>query len=132
MSWISWEGKLQLPTSNAPVGEKVYFRCRPEFGSLQGCLAILTKALYGLKTSARACRLHLSEVLENQLSYKSCIVDPDVWFREAGKENHNYYEMLLVYTDDNLVISHRAKETMSQLNQFFLVKKAAIGPPTTY
>ena len=83
-------------------------------------------------TSARAWRLHLSEVLENQLSYKSCLVDPDIWLREAGKQNNKYYKMLLVYTDDILVFSHRAKETMSQLDQHFLVKKDSIGPPTTY
>ena len=52
-------GDVAAAYLNAPVGEKAYFRCRPEFGSLQGCLAILTKALYGLKTSARAWRLHL-------------------------------------------------------------------------
>ena len=27
-------------TAGTPVGEKVYFRCKPEFGSLQGHLAI--------------------------------------------------------------------------------------------
>ena len=125
-------GDVTAAYLNAPVGEKVYFRCGPEFGSLQGCLANLTKALYGLKTSARAWRLHPSEVLKNQLGYKSCLVDPDIWLREAGKENHKYYEVLLVYTDDILVISYRAKEAMSQLEQHFLVKKDPIGPPTTY
>ena len=38
--------------------------------------------------------------------------------------------MLLVYTDDILVISHRAKEAMSQHDQPFLIKKDSIGPPT--
>ena len=125
-------GDVAAAYLNTPVGEKVYFRCRPEFGSLQGCLAILTKALYGLKTSARAWRLHLSEVIKNQSGYKSFLVDPDVWLREAAKEDHKYYEMLLVYTDDILAISHRAKEAISLLNQHFLVKKASVGPPSTY
>ena len=125
-------GDVTAAFLNAPVGEKVYFRCRPEFGSLQGHLAILTNASYGLKTSARAWRLNLSEVLENQLGYKSCLVDPDIWLRETGKENHKHYKMLLVYTDDILVISHRAKEAMSQLDQHFLAKKDSIGHPTTY
>ena len=107
-------GDVTAAYLNVQVGEKVYFRCGPEFGSLQGHLAILAKVLYGLKTSARAWRLHLSEVLENQLNYKSCLVDPDIWLSEAGKENHKYYEMLLVYTDDILVISHRAKEALPQ------------------
>ena len=127
---ISWQGMSQLPTSTHQLVRRI--TSNAEFGSLQGYVAILTKALYGLKTSTRAWRLHLSEVLENQLSYKSCLVDPDIWLREAGKENHKYYKMLLVYMDDILVIFHRAKEAMSQLDQHFLVKKDSIGPPTTY
>ena len=52
----------------------------------------------------------------------------------SREEDHKYYsyEMLLVYTDDILVISHRAKEAMSHLDQHFLVKKDSIGPSTTY
>ena len=49
-------GDVTAAYLNIPVGEKVYFRCGAEFGSLQGHLAILTKALYGLKTSARCIR----------------------------------------------------------------------------
>ena len=104
---------------NTPVGEKVYFRCGPEFSSLQGHLAILTKALYGLNTSARAWRLHLSEVLESQLSHKSCLADPNIWLREAGKENHNYYEMLLVYTDNILVFPTEPRKQCHSLISTF-------------
>ena len=113
-------GDVAATYLNAPVDEKAYFQCRLEFGSLQGCLAILTKALYGLKISARTWRLHLSEVLENQLGCKSCLGDPDIWLREAGKQDNKYYEMLLVYTDDILVISHRArKQCHSSISSFW-------------
>ena len=26
----------------------------------------------------------------NQLGCESCLVDPDVWLREAGKQDHKY------------------------------------------
>ena len=51
-------GDVAAAYLHAPVGEKVYFSCGPEIGSLQVHLAILTKALYALRTSARAWRLH--------------------------------------------------------------------------
>ena len=57
---------------NAPVGEKVYFRCGAEFGNLAGRYALLTKALYGLKTSAAARRNHLAHVLEQKMCSMPC------------------------------------------------------------
>ena len=126
-------GDVAAAYLNAPAGEKVYFRCGPEFGQLEGRLGILTKALYGLKTSARAWRMHLGQVLELEMHFEACKADPDVWMRKATKEDGTeYYEFLLVYTDDILIVSHRPREAMSQLDQNFLVKSDSIGSPTTY
>ena len=118
---------------NAPAGEKVYFQCGPEFGLLEGRLAVLTKVLYGLKTSARAWRMHLAQVLEMEINFEACKADPDMWLCKATKEDGTeYYEMLLVYIDDILIVSHWLKEAMSQLDQNFLVKGDSISPPKTY
>ena len=126
-------GDVAAAYLNAPVGEKVYFRCGPEFGLLEGRLAVLTKALYGLRTSARAWRMHLGQVLELEMHFEACKADPDVWMRKATKEDGTeYHELLLVYTDDILIISHRPREAMSQLDQNFLVKSDSIGSPSTY
>ena len=40
------------------------------------------------------------------LEFSSCRADPDVWFRAAKREdNSDYYEYVLLYVDDCLVIS---------------------------
>ena len=64
---------------NAPTGEKVYFQCSVEFGNLAGHYALLSKALYRLKTSATAWRNHLAHVLEKKMGFTPCRVDPNVW-----------------------------------------------------
>jgi hypothetical protein len=44
---------------NAPVREKVYTTCGPEFGkSVEGRYALIVRALYGLKSSGAAWRAH--------------------------------------------------------------------------
>ena len=43
-----------------------------------------------------------------------------------------YYEYILVYTDDILVISHELKEALIQLDQHFLLKRDSIKEPDLY
>ena len=47
------------------------------------------------------------EHLEVELGYQSTVADPDVWRRPAVKsDGEAYYEYVLCYVDDILVISH--------------------------
>ena len=119
---------------NAPCGEKVYFRCGPEFGNLEGQYAILTKALYGLKTSAAAWRNQLAQVLEQEMDFVACKADPNVWMRVGTKEatKEQFYEYLLVYTDDILVVLDKPKGVLTQLDQHFLLKRDSIKEPDLY
>ncbi len=81
----------------------------PEFGELQGCPVLIVRVLYGLKSNGAAWRSHLANTL-CQLGYKSCLADPDVWLRPATKPNgFQYYEYVLVYVDDVLVLSHNVR-----------------------
>jgi hypothetical protein len=64
------------------------------------------RALYGLKSSGAAWRAHLAGTLQS-LGFISSLADPDVWYREATKpDGFQYYEYLLAYVDDILVLSH--------------------------
>ena len=47
----------------AKCREKFYTRAGPEFGSDQGKLMLITRALYGLKTSSASFRSYLAETL---------------------------------------------------------------------
>ena len=43
-----------------------------------------------------------------------------------------YYEYILVYMDDILIISHEPKEALAQLDQQFLLKRDSIKEPDLY
>jgi hypothetical protein len=117
---------------NAPAREQVYTTAGPEFGpELEGKTVLIVRALYGLKSSGAAWRAHLANTLQ-QLGYKSCLADPDVWFREATKDNgYQYYEYVLVYVDDILVLSHQGDKTMKALEDFYCLKDG-FAQPTRY
>jgi hypothetical protein len=117
---------------NAEPREKVYTMAGPEFGGeLQGKSVLIAHALYGLKSSSAAWRAHHANTLY-QLGYNSCLANPDVWFRPAKKEDGlEYYEYVLVYVDDLLVLSHQGEKTMKALQDFYRLKDG-FGPPTQY
>jgi Reverse transcriptase (RNA-dependent DNA polymerase) len=119
---------------NAPCKERVYTICGAEFGPENiGRVAVIEKALYGLRTSAFAWREHLSTTLEKSLGFSPCVADNDVWMRPATKnDGSEYYELVLVHTDDLLVVSHQAQSILTQLDQHYVLKPGSIGPPKVY
>jgi Reverse transcriptase (RNA-dependent DNA polymerase) len=118
---------------NAPCHEKVYTTCGMEFGIENvGRVAVIVKALYGLKTSAFAWREHLSQTL-TKLGFKFCVADNDVWLRGIdSKSQGKLYEYVLVYTDDILCISLDPANVLNCINQHYLLKPDSIGVPKTY
>ena len=65
--------------------------------------------------------------------YSSCLADPDLWMREAKLDNGtDYYEYILLYVDDCLVISQHPKESLHRLGKYFPLKPESIGPPKLY
>ena len=116
----------------ADCREKIYIIAGPEFGSEAGSVMIIRKALYGLKSSGAAFRAHLAETLYD-LSYIPTKADPDVWIRPAVKPNgFEYYEMVLVYVDDILCISHDPKATMAGIQATFKLKDNKVEEPDFY
>ena len=116
----------------APCREKCWTIGGKEFGSDEGKPFIIRKALYGLKSSGAAFRAFLAETLDD-IGFKSSEADPDVWMKAAVKpDGEEYYEYILVYVDDILCISHKAKETMRLIAKDFKFKKDEIKPPEIY
>jgi hypothetical protein len=67
------------------------------------------------------------------LGYESSKGDPDVWLKPAIKPTQEeYYEYLLVYTDDILAIGVNPKEVLDRLNKYFTLKPESIQPPDNY
>jgi len=117
---------------NAPCGEKIFTRLGPESGQMQGRLAIIEKALYGLKSSANAWRNHLSESLR-ELGWRPTLSDGDVWSRGARRDDgEDLYEHLLVCTDDLLCVSLDPRRHLEQIDTIFKLKEDSIQQPTLY
>ena len=117
----------------APITVKYWTTCGPEFGpELEGSVAYIVRALYGTKCGGRDFRNHLRECME-MLGYESCLADPDLWIRKAVMDNGvEYYEYMLIYTDDCLAISQHAREALMEINKYFPMKPSSIGPPKIY
>ena len=96
-------------------------------------MALIHRALYGGKAAGRDFRNHLCSCMEF-LNFKSCLADPDVWMRPAIKSDGNtYYEYILLYVDDALVVSENAESILrNELRRYFHLKEESIGPPTVY
>jgi len=72
---------------------------------------LIVRALYRLKSSGAAWHAHLaSSILD--VGFSSSLADPDVWLRAANHmDGRTYYEYLLVFVDDIVIISERDTTT---------------------
>jgi hypothetical protein len=118
----------------APSSQKDFIICGPEFGlENQGKKALITRALYGGKSAGKDFRNHLRSCMCH-LDFESCLADPDVWMRPALKpDGSEYYEYVLIYTDDVLVVSTWGEKILREgIGRYFDLKEESIGPPTIY
>jgi hypothetical protein len=123
---------IQNAYLQAETKEKVWFKAGPEFGSNQGRPCLIVRALYGLKSSGARFRDHLATIIREQ-GYVSSKADPDVWMRKAVKaDGFKYWEYILCYVDDVLVISHEPQAVIDALGKHVPLKEGSVQPPTTY
>jgi hypothetical protein len=116
---------------NAECREKIWTIAGPEFGSDEGSIMIVRKALYGLKSSGAAWRAHFAATL-SEIGFISTYADPDVWIRAAVDQRSLFYEMILVYVDDILCISKDSKSIMDRIAQSYRLKEGSVQPPERY
>jgi hypothetical protein len=112
---------------NAPCREKIWFEGKLETGQDNGKVLVLTRALYGLKSSGAAWRADLAGTLRD-IGFKSTQADPDVWIKLMS----DHYEMVLVYVDDILVFSRDPKLVMDELGKLYELKPESVKPPDIY
>ena len=116
---------------NAPCREKLWVEAGPKFGDDQGSVIIIRRALYGLRSSGAAWRKMLMQVMLD-LGYTNTLADQDVWRRAATtKDGFEYYELVLIYINDILCVSHKPKETMDSLAGLYDLKDT-VKPPERY
>jgi Reverse transcriptase (RNA-dependent DNA polymerase) len=129
-----WSGDIRNAYTQAPSSQKDFVICGPEFGTEnEGKVALIRRALYGGKTAGRDYRNHLRECMEH-IGFKCCPADPDVWMRESAKSNGTeYWEYVLLYTDDVLAISEKGEHIIrNEIGKYFEFKPESIKPPDQY
>ena len=61
------------------------------------------------------------------LGFTSSCADPDVWFRTGEA----YYEYVLLYVDNVLVILERAESVLrNEIGKYWVLIEELIGPPS--
>jgi hypothetical protein len=116
----------------APARKKVHTTAGPEFGPHNvGKTVIIVRTMYGLKSSGAAWHANLSETLQG-MGFTPSYADPDVWYKPAIKEDgFEYYEYILVYVDDILVVSAAPRPVMRTLQKAYRLKDE-LCQPTDY
>lgn len=105
---------------NAETKEKIYVRCRPQFGpELEGRIAILKKALYGLKSSGNHWHAHFAKTLYN-LGFEPTRCDNDV--RIKLRQDAAGYDYVCTYVDDFLIVAKDAWYYMRELQKVYMIK----------
>ena len=118
----------------APSSQKDYVVCGLEFGIENiGKVALIHRALYGGKSAGWDFRNHLRSCMHH-LDFRPCLADPDVWMRPVQKgDGSPYYEYVLLYVDDALVVSDNAESILrNEIGRYFELKEASIDPPKMY
>ena len=113
---------------NDKYREKIWTESGTEFGTENGMLMIIERALYGRKSSVAAWRGKLEKYLMS-LGYKYSDADSGVWMKRDFKPNgHPYYNYMLCYVYGLLHIGYKPKKDMDVLNMIYWLKEV-FGPP---
>ena len=104
------------------------------FGSSAvGKTAIIVQALYGMKISGNAWRLHLADILSHKLGFRQCLGDNDVWMKASFNSNGDQvYDYICIYVNDILIASSCPKKHMDMLGGHVELKKGSVQSPSTY
>ena len=117
---------------NATNREKIWFEGGIECGEDKGKVLVVVRALYGLKSAGSAWRAALAEALV-QLGFESARADLDVWIRsDVCLDGGEYYEILFVYVDNILALSHKTTEVIMEITIFYKAKEGSINTPDIY
>ncbi len=105
---------------NAETKEKVYTICGPEFGpELEGRIAIITKSLYGLKSSGACWHAHFAKTLYS-LGFTPTRFDSNVWIQR--RKDGSGYDYISTYVDDFLITVKDPWLYMRRLQEIYMIK----------
>ena len=106
--------------------ELIYTIAGPEFGpGLEGCIMIVERSLYGLKSSSAAFHEVLSDSLM-ELGFSPSKADFDLWMKDCG----THYEYIATWVDDLLIMSKDPMAIITDLKKKYTLK--GVGTPEYY
>jgi Reverse transcriptase (RNA-dependent DNA polymerase) len=109
----------------AYTSENVYIIAGPEFGEREGHILIISKALYGLRSSGARWHDRFADCIREILLFP-CKAEPDIWMRKK----RNLYEYIAVYVDDLAIAMKDPKELTDILEKQHKFKLKGTGPIT--
>ena len=118
-----WSTDIGSAYLEAFTSELVYIIAGPEFGKLEGCIFIIVKALYGLRTSGSRWHDRLYNVLLEQ-GFIPSKNEPDIWLWRNGA----IYEYIAVYVDDLALALVEPMEFTDILSKRYKFKLKGTGP----
>ena len=102
--------------------EKVCIIAGPEFGELEGHLLIISKALYGLRSSGLRWHERFADTLTDMGFFPSKAED-DIWMRRNG----DIYEYIAIYVDDLCIVAKDPKSITDTLKNVYDFKLKNTG-----
>ena len=118
--WATDIGNAYL---EAFTSEKVYITAGQEFGELEGHTLIISKALYGLRSSGARWHDRFADCI-TELGFFPCKSEPDIWMRKSG----NIYEYVAVYVDDLAIAMKTPKDLVDILEGKHKFKQKVLDP----
>ena len=118
-----WGGDVGNAYLEAHTQEKVYIIAGKGFGDLEGHTLLISKALYGLRTSGLRWHERFSDTLRD-MGYFPSKGDPDVWMKKVD----NVWEYIAVYVDDLAIASKNPKAVCDLLIEKYGYKLKGVGP----
>jgi hypothetical protein len=119
----AWATDIGSAYLEAKTEEKLYIIAGPEFLELEGHILVISRALYGLRTSGARWHERLSDCLRT-LKFFPCKSEPDVWMRESN----GIYEYVAVYVDDLALVLREPQKFIDIMVKKFNFKFKGTGP----
>jgi hypothetical protein len=91
--------------------------------SKEGHMLIISKALYGLRTSGLCWHEQFSQCLR-EMGFEPCKAEPDIWMHRVD----NVYEYIAVYVDELCISSKDLKAITDTLTEQYGFKLKGTGP----